>query len=192
MSLRKNNNNAFTANLYFNGFPVVLNQQRLRQRLREPRITRSDKLDAEVCLADKREPGFITLAEHEDDKPLLLEFSPHGETYTIKIVLRGGYDGARLYIENGNHNLLVSQEQPAEFFSITRVEGTKLSLDDLDAGPVFINLISESSKKPLYRDTTGRMSIFKNVDPNLTGHVAFNNKPAIFVIKVIDKLPVGA
>ena len=48
MSLAKVNNESFSANLYLDGLPVVLNQQRLQQTLRHKRITQGEKLDAEV------------------------------------------------------------------------------------------------------------------------------------------------
>ncbi|MBK5531366.1 hypothetical protein JFT91_01900 [Pseudomonas sp. TH08] len=122
MSTNKRDNIAFTANLYVNGLPVVLNQQRLKQRLRDSRITQSEKLDVEVALADLRESSFITLADHEDDKPLLLKFTPQGDSYAINVVLRGMNDGARLIIESNTHNLLVSQNEQSEFFQSARAQ----------------------------------------------------------------------
>ncbi|MBK5527381.1 hypothetical protein JFT86_10520 [Pseudomonas sp. TH06] len=192
MSTNKRDNIAFTANLYVNGLPVVLNQQRLKQRLRDSRITQSEKLDVEVALADLRESSFITLADHEDDKPLLLKFTPQGDSYAINVVLRGMNDGARLIIESNTHNLLVSQNEQSEFFSISKSAVMRARLSDLESGPTYIGLASESNKKPLYRDTVNRMDIFKSVDPNVTGHIAYNNKPVVFVFKLIDKLPVEA
>jgi len=41
-------NKTFTANLYVNGLPLVLNQQRLKSRLGDPRITKREQLDVEV------------------------------------------------------------------------------------------------------------------------------------------------
>lgn len=192
MSTNKRDNIAFTANLYVNGLPVVLNQQRLKQRLRDSRIIQREKLDAEVALADLRESSFITLADHEDDKPLLLRFTPQGDSYAINIVLRGVNDGARLVIESHTHNLLVSQNERSEFFSISKTGVMRARMSDLESGPTYIGLASESNKKPLYRDTVNRMDIFKSVDPNVTGHIAYNNKPVVFVFKLIDKLPVEA
>ena len=192
MFTNNKDNIAFTANLYVNGLPVVLNQQRLKQRLRDPRITLREKLDTEVALADTRETSFITVADHEDDKPLLLKFTPQGDAFAINVVLRGIHDNARLIIESATHNLLVSQSERSELFSISKSGVMRASFSDLAKGPNYIDMESESNKKPLYRDTINRMNIFKNVEPNVTGHNAFNNKPVIFVIKVIDKLPVVA
>ena len=190
MSTNKQNNITFTANLYVNGLPVVLNQQRLKLRLRDARITQREKLDTEVALANTRESSFITLADHEDDKPLLLKFTPHGDSFAINAVLRGENNGARLVIERGTHNLLVSHDLHSEFFSISKIGVMRATLGDLEGGPTYIDLGAESNNKPLYRDTVNK--VFKNVDPNVTGHNAFNNKPVVFVFKLIEKLSVGA
>lgn len=181
------NNKAFTANLYLNGLPLVLNQQRLKLRLRDPRITRREQLDVEVALADIGGSSFVTLADHEDDKPLLLKFVPHGENYVVTAVLRGIYEGWRLRIEGSTHHLSVSDNAPSDYFSISKDVVSKVGLADLAPGPSYVRLVSETNKKALYRaEKDGKMH-FKNVDPNVTGHPAFNGTPATFVLKVIDK-----
>ena len=192
MSTNKKENKSFTANLYVDGLPVVLNLQRLRLRLRDPRITRREKLDVEAALADNRETSFLTLADHEDDKPLLLTFTPHGDSFAITIALRGVHDGARLVIESSTRNVLAGQEERGELFSISKAGLLRAVSSDLEPGPLYIGIESESNKKPLYRSTADRMSIFKSVDPNITGHNAFNNKPVTFVLKIIDQLPLVA
>ncbi|CAI8958195.1 Cadherin domain-containing protein [Pseudomonas sp. IT-347P] len=192
MSTNKKENSAFTANLYVDGLPVVLNHQRLRQRLRDPRLTRREQMEVEVALADKRETRFLTLADHEDDKPLLLTFTPHGDSFAITVALRGVHDGARLFIESRTHNVLVSQKESGELFSIRTVGLSRAVFRDLQPGPLYIEIESESNNKPLYRNTADRMNVFNNVDPNVTGHNAFNNKPVIFVLKIIDQLPLAA
>ncbi|QXI17210.1 hypothetical protein [Pseudomonas hamedanensis] len=188
----KNNNGSFTANLYVNGLPVVLNQQRLKLKLRDPRITRRVQLEAETGLADKRASRLITLADHEDDKPLLFTFTAQGDSYAITVSLRGIYDQARLVIEPGTHDLLVSTTERSEFFSISKMGVLRATLIDFETGPAYIDLATESNQIPLYKTVINGMSVFKNVDPNLTGHTAFNNKPVIFVMKIIDKLPLSA
>lgn len=189
MPLAKSNS-SFTANLYVDGLPVVLNQQRLNQRLLSPRITKREKLDAEVGLVDKRERSFITLADHEDDNPLLLKFTPQGKNYAISVVLEGVDNGARFAIENKTHNLLVSVSDQTAYFSIDKVGVTDVSLAELEPGPAYIELQSELSNRPLYRQWSDGMSTFLDVDPNVTKHNAFNQKPVIFVIKIVEKLPV--
>jgi hypothetical protein len=181
------NNKAFTANLYVKGLPLVLNQQRLKLRLRDPRITRREQLDVEVALADSSGSSFVTLADHEDDKPLLLKFVPRGDNYIVTVVLRGIYDGWRLKIEGGTHHLSVSDDAQSGYFSIRKNGAPKARFADLAAGPSYIHLVSEVNKHALYRAEEGGKIIFKDVDPNLTGHDAFNNEPATFVLKIIDK-----
>ncbi|MHC8335961.1 hypothetical protein [Pseudomonas sp. LB3P25] len=181
------NNKAFTANLYVNGLPLVLNQQRLKLRLRDPRITRREQLDVEVALADRNGSSFVTLADHEDDKPLLLKFVPHGDNYVVTVVLRGIYEGWRLKIEGGTHHLSVSDNAPSDYFSIRKNGVPKAGLADLAAGPSYVHLVSEANKHALYRAKVGGNIIFKDVDPNVTGHDAFNSEPATFVLKIIDK-----
>lgn len=183
------NNKAFTANLYLDGRPVILNEQRLRDILRAPRITQGEKLDAEVGLADLRVASHITLADHEDHQPLLLNFVPHGENYAISVVYSGAFDGARLFIEDKTHKLLASTSAPIHYFSMSTFGVNKASLSHIEAGPVYAGLNSEPGYKGIYRDSSEGMSTFMNVDPNTTGHNAFNNKYARFVIKVIKPSP---
>ncbi|WP_150650632.1 hypothetical protein [Pseudomonas fluorescens] len=185
MSLTEKTNQTFTAHLYLDGRPVVLNQQRLQQSLRDLRITKGEKLDAEVGLADWRVSSFITLADHENDAPLLLKFVAQGDEYAINLVLAGAFDGARLFIEDKTHNLLASTHAPTQSFSISTPAATRASLRHLESGPAYLELISEPNDRPLYRNVSSGMSTFLDADPNVTGHNAFNQKPAKFVIKVI-------
>lgn len=185
MSLAQINKKAFMANLYLDGRPVVLNQQRLQQALLDKRITQSEKLEAEVGLAIQRVSSSVTLADHEDDSPLLLKFIPQGDDYAIHLVQPGAFDGARLFIEDKTHNLLASTSAPAQYFSISTYGVPKASLNDIASGPAHIELNSEPNDKPLYRQVSSGMSTFLDADPNVTGHNAFNNRPAKFVIKVV-------
>jgi aromatic ring-cleaving dioxygenase len=185
MSLANINSNAFTAHLYLDGRPVVLNQQRLQQALRDLRITQGEKLDAEVGLADPRVSSLITLADHEEDNPLLLKFVPQGDNYAISLVHPGTFDGARLFIEDNTHNLLASTRAPVQYFSFSTYGVRRASLRHIQPGPAYLELISEPNDQPLYRHISSGMSTFLNKDPNMTGHNAFNNKPATFVIKVL-------
>ncbi|MGL6245739.1 hypothetical protein [Pseudomonas sp.] len=181
-----NNNNAFTANLYVNGLPLVLNQQRLKLRLRDPRITRRERLEVDIALADRESPKMVTVADHEDDKPLLLIFAPEGDKYIVQAVLRGAYDGFQLKIEAGTHHLSVT-DGVGSYFSIRKHGVERAVYKDFDAGPVYMNLVSEENGRALYRaDDKGRVH-FKNVDPNTTGHNAYNNDPVSFVLKIVDK-----
>jgi hypothetical protein len=190
MSITKVNSKEFNAHLYLNGRPVVLNQQRLQKALGQLRITKSEQLEAEVGLADTRVASFITLADHEDDEPLLLKFVPQGDNYEISLVHTGTFDNARLYIEALTHNLLASTSAAAQHFSISTYGVSKASLGDFEAGPAYLELSSKavdskSTSKPFYHHVSSGLDTFVDEDPNLTGHNAFNNKPATFVIKVV-------
>ncbi|WP_435038149.1 hypothetical protein [Pseudomonas neuropathica] len=185
MASAKINNQTFTAHLYLDGRPVVLNQQRLQQVLRDLRITNGEKLDAEVGLADSRVSSFITLAEHEDDEPLLLKFVPEGNEYAVSLELAGTFKGARLFVEDKTHNLLASTSAPPQYFSISTYGASKASFSNIESGPAYLELICEPGDRSLYRHISSAMSTFVDADPNRTGHNAFNNKPATFVIKVI-------
>jgi hypothetical protein len=190
MSITKVNSKEFNAHLYLNGRPVVLNQQRLQKALGQLRITKSEQLEAEVGLADTRVASFITLADHEDDEPLLLKFVPQGDNYEISLVHTGTFDNARLYIEALTHNLLASTSAAAQHFSISTYGVSKASLGDIEAGPAYLELSSKavdskSTSKPFYHHVSSGLDTFVDEDPNLTGHNAFNNKPATFVIKVV-------
>jgi hypothetical protein len=185
MSLAKINNKSFTANLYLDGRPVVLNQQRLQQVLRDKRITLGEKLEAEVGLTSLRTSSFITLADHEDDDPLVLKFVPQGDYYAVHLVHPGAFDGAQIFIEDKTHNLLASTSAPQHYFSISTYGAPKASLNDIASGAALIELNSEPQDKPLYRQLSDGMSLFLDTDPNVTGHNAFNSKPARLVIKVV-------
>jgi hypothetical protein len=189
MSSAKINKKAFTANLYLDGRPVILNEQRLQEILRAPRITQGERLDAEVGLADLRVASHITLADHEDHPPLLLNFIPHGESYAISVANSGAFDGARLFIEDKTHQLLASTSAPVHYFSMSTFGINKASLSHIEAGPVYVGLNSEPDYKGIYRDSRDGMTTFMDVDPNTTGHNAFNNKYARFVIKEIKPKP---
>jgi hypothetical protein len=179
-------NKTFTANLYVNGLPLVVNQQRLKTRLSDPRITRREQLDVEVALADRGASSIITLADHEGDSPLLFKFVPHGDNYAVTVVLRGTYEGWRLKIEADTHHVSVSDKAESDFFSISKHGAPKAGFADLVPGPSYVYIVSEVNGRALYRAEDGGKIIFKNIDPNRTGHDAFNNKPATFALKVIQ------
>ena len=186
MSL-ENQSNAFTANLYVNGMPVVLNQQRLKVRQLDPRMTRRERLDVEVALASNDSASILTLADHEDDKPLLLKFVPKADKYEVVAILRGVYGGNSLKVNAETHHLYVSNGSQGSEFSICKYGVERAVFDDLGNGPVYIQLVSELNGRPLYlAGEKGRVH-FKDVDPNSTKHDAYNNEPVNFVIKIVDK-----
>lgn len=183
----ENNNSAFMANLYVNGLPVVLNQQRLEQRLQDPRITRRERLDVEVALVDRNATSYLTVADHEDETPLLLKFALQGRGYVLRTILRGAYDGFYITIEGGTHHLSVSDTAGASYFSISKHAVENAKFDDLQAGPAYVQLVSKRNGEAVYMANNGGKKYFMDVDPNPTGHDAFNHAPVSFVLKLVDQ-----
>lgn len=183
----ESNSKGFAANLYVNGLPVVLNQQRLKARLRNVRITQRERLDVEVALASDEGTEFLTLADHESDKPLLFKFIPQGESYSVMVALRGGYDGAYLAIKPEARQLVVRKGFPGKGFSIVKHGAEKAWFSDLNAKPSYVYLRNEESAGVLYLANDKGKLHFKDVDPNTSSHDAYNNSPVTFVIKTVDK-----
>ncbi|WP_339451541.1 hypothetical protein [Pseudomonas sp. EA_5y_Pfl2_R50] len=186
MSSIKINNQPFSVNLYVDGLPVVLNQQRLKLRLRDPRITRRERLDVEVALASREGSDFLTLADHEDDKPLLFRLIPQGNKYAIKTILKGDLDEGYLAISQSTRHVFVSDVAQSSQFTLLKhgVESARFS--DLGNGPCYVCLATEGVN-PLYVTDESGKRYFKDIDPNATEHDAFNNTPVAFVLKVIEK-----
>ncbi|WP_166216775.1 hypothetical protein [Pseudomonas atagonensis] len=184
--MSSNNSNSFTVNFYLDGLPVVLNQQRLKLRLRDSRITRRERLDVEVALASPDGSGFLTLADHEDDKPLLFRLIPKGDRFSVMTILKGEYDEGYLTISNDARHIVVRDASQSSQFtlSIPGVQNAKFS--DLDKGPVNVVLAAGGSKAIYHAQDNGKHH-FKDVEPNTTGHDAYNNKPALFVVKIVER-----
>jgi hypothetical protein len=185
--LFENQSDAFTVNLYLNGKPVVLNEQRLKLRLSDARITRRERLDNEVALASNDSASILTLADHEDDPPLLLKFIPRGHKYEVVPELPGADATSRLKVNAASHHLYASNGLDVFEFSIRKHQVERALFRDLESGPAYVQIVSEVNGRPLYLANEAGRIHFKNVDPNDTTHDAFNNKPANFIIKIIDK-----
>lgn len=183
----ENQSSAFSANLYVNGLPVVLNQQRLRARLRDLRITQRERLDIEVALASSDGTEYLTLADHEDDKPLLLKFVPQGKSYSVMAVLKGAYDGSYLDIKPQAHQLIARSGFPGAGFTIAKYGVENANFSDLENGPSYVYLRSAADDKALYLANDKGKLHFKDVDPNVSRHDAYNNKPVTFVLKTLGK-----
>jgi hypothetical protein len=182
MSINSNNNVSFSANLFLDGRPVVLNQQRLKSRLRDPRLTRRERLDTEVSLASGDGANFLTLADHEDDKPLLLKFVPKDDGYAVMTILKGEYDERFLSLAQGARHVLAGEERNNQF-SLSSNKTAAFSFADLQKGPSYVHL--NVAGRVLYLGLEDGKHYFQDSDPNATGHDAFNGKPAVFVIKVV-------
>lgn len=184
----ENNNSAFFANLYLDGIPLVLNQQRLTLRLRDPRITRRERLEVEAELAYKDGADYLTLADHEDDKPLLLKFAVRGGMYDISVAQEGTYKGSYLRIKPDSKQLYAGDDWDIFGFIVRKYGVANAAFSDLEAGPAYIQMVNSATGWSLYRDRENGKVYFLFKDPNKTGHDAFNNEPANFIIKVAGML----
>lgn len=182
MTNDSNKNASFTANLFLQGLPVVLNQQRLKLRLRNPRLTRHERLDNEIALASVSGSNFLTLADNEDDKPLLLRFIPKDGKYAVKTILKGEYDEHFLGLAPDTKRVIASAERGAQV-SLSNSKNVAVGFADLQRGPahVYVGVAGHL----LFQGLEDGERFFKDSDPNNTGHNAFNNEPARFVLKVI-------
>ena len=186
MSSIKINSNSFTVNLYVDGLPVVLNQQRLKQRLRDVRITRRERLEVEVALASREGSDFLTLADHEDDKPLLFRLVPQGDKYTIQTILKGDYDEGYLAISKSARHVFVGDVVQSRQFTLVKHDVESARFSDLDKGPCYVALAVDG-RDAIYLAHDNDKRYFKDIDPNMTKHDAFNNNPVTFVLKVIER-----
>ena len=184
MSLIMDEADAFTANLFFQGRPVVLNQQRLKLRLRDPRLSRRERLDVEVALADSESASVLTVADHEDDKPLLLKFVPKANHYAVMTILKGEYDERFLSINAKTRHVFTGDERNSEF-SLSKGTIPSARFSDLDGGASYIHLAAAESLVYITSNKSNRY--FMNAEPNKTKHDAFNNTPALFVLKIVER-----
>lgn len=190
----------FTAHLYINGYPLVLNQQYLQTKLLNKRLTAEQRVEFEAGLADKVFPRFVTLADYDDDAPLLFQFVSVGEKkYEVYAKLPGKYDGWRLAIDQQGRHLEVTDEAALSTFSLIREGAERALYKDFGPGPSQVILVSEERQSGMYlarsnyRDKHGSTlkndyrNIIVDVNPNFTGHDAFNGRVAKFLLKVVDE-----
>ncbi|KAE9645518.1 hypothetical protein [Pseudomonas sp. PB106] len=182
MSINSNKNASFLANLFLEGRPVVLNQQRLKSRLRDPRLTRRERLDTEVSLASGEGVNYLTLADHEDDKPLLFKFVPKDNGFAVMTILKGEYDERFLSVAQGTRHVVAGDDRN-NLFSLSNGKTTAANFTDLQKGPSYVHL--GVAGRLLYLGLEGGKHYFKDADPNATGHDAFNGTPAVFVLKIV-------
>lgn len=189
---------AFTAHLFINGYPLVLNQQYMQTRLLNKRLTTEERLGLEAGLVDRDTPRFVTVANFDDDVPLSFQFVSVGNRkYELYAKLPGKYNGWRLSIDSGARHLVVSDGAVSSTFSLM-IEGRgRADRSEFLPGPSQVVLVSDERNSGMYltrsnyRDkhgSTGRNSysdIIVDVNPNVTGHHAFNGRVANFVLKII-------
>jgi hypothetical protein len=105
----------------------------------------------------------------------------------VLAVIRGAYEGGHLTVNVGTRHLYMNSGSEGARFSIRKHGVDQASFDDFAAGPGYVQLVSELNGRPLYLANDKGKVHFKDVDPNVSKHDAFNNDPVNFVIKIVDK-----
>jgi hypothetical protein len=190
----------FSACLFVNGFPLVLNVQHMEQRLLDKRITMAERLQIEAELMDKDLPRFVTVAAHEDDEPLLFDFVVAGDkVYELYAKVPGKYDGWRLRMAPKGRHMTVADSPTDALFSLIGREGVRLGFEEVVAGYLSVVFVSEERQSGIYLATTNYRDqypdvkrpdvkkILVDINPNFTGHDAFNGSVATFVLKVVEQ-----
>jgi len=177
-------NAAFTGHLFVEGLPLVVNYQVMEQRLNDPRITNVQRLSAEVSLNDEAVSRIVTLADHDDAEPLLIEFVPEGQgRFVLKVRTMGRYFNWRLRIDQNSRHLLLD-ESVGSHFKMETYAGKLRSLGDLPSNPASVVVVSAERDAGLFLDETKEgLKYFMDKSPNTTGHDAYNSRPATFVLK---------
>lgn len=174
----------FTGHLFAGGLPVVVNYQVMEQRLKHPRITTGQRLNAEISLNDEVASRIITLADHDDAEPLLFEFVPDNQgRYTLGVKSVGRYFNWRLRLDQDSRHLLVDKNI-GSYFELETYEGKLKSFGDLPSNPASVALFSVEKKLGLFQhETKGGLKYFLDRNPNDTEHNAYNPVPVSFVLR---------
>ncbi|WP_426204690.1 hypothetical protein [Pseudomonas sp. TWP3-1] len=179
-------NITFTGHLFVGGLPLVLNYQVMEQRLKHSRITTGQRLSAEISLNDEISSRIVTLADHDDVEPLLIEFSPESqERYTLKVKTAGRYFNWTLRLDQNTRHLLV-EKNSSSYFELQTYAGKLKTLDDLPSNPASVGLVSVEKKIRLFQhETREGLKYFLDRNPNDTKHNAYNPEPVSFILKTI-------
>lgn len=191
----------FAAQLFVDGYPLVLNQQHMQQRLLDKRITMNERLQVEADLRDREVPRFVTVAAHEDDEPLTFNFVAVGDLrYELYANVPGKYDGWRLRMDPDVRHMKVDDGSTGALFSLIGIEGERVGLEGLKAGHASVILVSEERQSGVYltrtnfrdkdRHPSTKLTEFKrilvDINPNFTGHDAFNGRVASFILRIVE------
>ncbi|MGY2188259.1 hypothetical protein D3C81_388550 [compost metagenome] len=116
-------NKSVIAHLFLAGKPLVLNYQLMEKRLARPRLTSAQRTEYNRQL--KSEGGFLTVADRDEDEPLLIHFRSENDRYTLRVATPGKFFGYFLSMEkiretNGQTtnvgNIVVTPENPTRFY----------------------------------------------------------------------------
>lgn len=190
---------AFTAHLFINGYPLVLNQQYMQARLLNKRLTTEERLGLEAGLVDRDIPRYVTVASFDDDVPLSFQFVSMGNRkYELYAKLPGKYNGWRLSIDSDARHLVVSDGPVSSTFSLMVDGRGRADRSEFLPGPSQVVLVSDERNSGMYlarrnyRNKHGSTSknsysdIIVDVNPNVTGHHAFNGRVAEFVLRIVE------
>lgn len=177
-------NITFTGHLFVGGLPLVISYQLMEQRLKHPRITTGQRLNAEISLNDEVASRIITLADHDDAESLLFEFVPDNQgRYTLGVKSVGRYFNWRLRLDQNSRHLLVDKNI-GSYFELETYTGKLKSFRDLPSNPASVALISVEKKLGLFQhETKAGLKYFLDRNPNDTEHNAYNPVPVSFVLK---------
>ncbi|QTD32760.1 hypothetical protein [Pseudomonas fluorescens] len=178
------NNITFTGQLFADGLPLVLNYQVMEQRLKQPRITTGQRLNAEISLNDEISSPIVTLADHDDAEPLLLEFVPDSQgRYALNVKTAGRYFNWQLRLDQSTRHLLAAKSG-GSYFELETYAGKLKSFGDLPSNPVSVALFSVEKKMRLFQhETKEGLTYFLDKNPNDTGHNAYNPSSVSFVLR---------
>lgn len=181
----------FTAKLYLQGRALVLNEQRLRARKKFSRLTLGQRLDIEAHLADPAISTLVTLADHDDDKALLLRFNPVGSEYIIKVSAEGIYNGWHLNVDERTGELYVAQDTAPDYFKLLHQDNDALVNLPIGASIFYARLRSKRTGECLFLSKTLETPTFSAVD-NAKGDYIHKNEIRKFVVKIVQKAADGS
>lgn len=197
------------AHLFLAGKPLVLNYQLMEKRLARPRLTSAQRTEYSRQL--KSEGGFLTVADRDDDEPLLIHFRSENDRYTLRVATPGKFYGAFLSMEkiletNGQTtdigNLVVTPgTNPTRFYMNVFGQGDqrlfnvsrKLVVDSSVLIPpvagAAVSLIEDQVKGPtyIYQNKTSLVNDDQQYfsDAFLSNeHVMWNPLPAEFSVQI--------
>lgn len=186
-------NVTFKAHLFANGLPLVLNYQVMEQRLKLARITTAQRLNAQISMGDEVSSRIITLADHDDVEPLLIEFAPDTQgRYSLTVKTAGRYFNWQLRMDQNTRHLLVD-ENLGSYFELQTYAGKLQSFNDLPSSPASVGLVSVEKKIRLFQhETKEGLKYFLDRNPNDTKHNAYNPEPVSFVLRTDSSLQSSA
>jgi len=183
--------NGFTAKLYLQGRALVLNEQRLRARKKLFRLTLGQRLDIEAHLADPVISTLVTLADHDDDKALVLRFTPVGSEYIIKVSAEGAFNGWHFNVDERTGELNIAKDTAPDYFKLLHQDNDALVNLPIGASIFYARLSSKRTGECVFLSKTMETPTFSAVD-KAKGDYVHKNEPRKFVVKIVQKAADGS